>query len=250
MGTAPNDGCFISWRVQVHSLGTAADAVVRYHSFSFEAVVDYHGQRGIVRHGGHIDGGHLALLADNATKSVCPKLPSNEPILQEDWALAAACGKGVRRAHSGANLPDPYQDHSAYRVNWYSTHKVASVGPQIEEWGPIDFQNPSNQLFYPASAKGNNSNGRIENMSADISYSWLKAAADASGLVRFRGYTDRTGNQVSGCSVASVDCVPLSVEGVRPFQYLFNSGRQQLTNNTEYDVASPATGKSLIRFPN
>ena len=235
----PLDGCFRSWRIQVHSLGTASDATVRFHSFSMEAIVEQGGRTGLVRGGGHLDGGHLSLEAD-VHPQVCPPLASSPTTF--------ACGARIRRQHSGANLPPPLQRHNSYIVNWYANHNVVAVAPQLEEWGPIDYQNPSNQLFYPPNVRGNNSSGRMEIMAADFRAPWLRPFT-TDGVVNFTGFLDRHGDPVTGCTSADVDCVPTVIEGGSVAQYQLHGPKQQLAR-TEHDVASPVTGRSLIRFPN
>lgn len=234
-------GCVLAFRAQAHARGDVSDATSRFHSFSLEALVERDGRRGIVRHGGWIDTGHLALLADGASTHICPPLTTNPD--------AFRCSGAPRREHSGANLPAPHKDHSGYMVNWYSQHLVTQVAPRLEEWGPIDYRDPAHQLLHPPSVRANNSRGRIENLAVVTTYSWFRSSV-ADGLVRFAGHTDRHGVPVDGCADLGPDCVPLAIEGVPPGAYSWNAVAAGLTDDPEHDVPSPATGNSLIRYPN
>lgn len=253
-------GCIVSYRVQVHTLGTAADAVVRFHSFGVEELVDYKGQRGIVRHGGYMDSGHLRLLVDQGGKGdvVCEPpgvLPNDKPF--------SVCDSGPTREHSGANVPAPHTGHNIYTPNWYTQNAMITVQPKLEEWGPIDYADPFHQLFFPSSrpdgqvAGGfvpNNSRGRIENFTTNVAQQrFLIPFANAQRIVNYSGYTDPLAAP-SSCTAPGPICVPLQIEGVysNSLYYLSAAISQvpPITTMVEHDVKSPVTGRSLIRFPN
>lgn len=239
----PNDGCIVAWRVEVHTLGTVADATVRFHSFSMEALVNYHGQLGIIRGGGHMDTGYLGLLVDQGDAVVCP------PIVQ-DPADFTCKANGTFRESASVNAPAPHTDHWTPLVNWYAAHAGgAQVGPMLEPFAAIDFANPTVQLPQHDLA-ANNSRGRIENMAASAGPAdWLPIGPD--GLVNYQGYEDRLGTPVTGCTAPSVDCVPLVIEHAAPYPSLMNANQQTATQELhEHDELSSLTGKSLIRMPN
>lgn len=246
--TNGTDGCFLAWRIQVHAMGHASDATTRYHSYAMEALVQHpDGTQGIIRHVGWIDTGHLALNVDTPPDKICPALPTNP--------APFTCGSGVHRAHSGANPPAPYTAHASYFANWYATQQYAQVAVHIEEWGPIDYQNPSNQLYFGAAA--NNSRGRPELMSVDLRQSRWNPFKDAQGRVTFNGFADKFGNVVASCSPLGVECTPFVIEGVEQYGYQWSANITMpggaLTGSLvdhEHDVMSPSTGRSLIRFPN
>lgn len=248
----PDDGCIRAWRIQVHTLGTAADTVVRFHSYSIEARIEYRGRQAIVRHGGWLDTGFLGLIVDGGTGTiVCPPLAGNPSSFQ---CVGSRFGVGgPRREHSGVNVPAPHTDHSQHEQNWYARHLGTQVQPHLEEWGPTDYYAPDRQLFHPESPfqlRSNNSVGRVENMLVDLRMSWLQPYADANGVIRVNAYTDRDGNPVSDCSSPGVDCVPFMIDGAARASYWYNAAHAGLTTMTEHDVLSPITGRSLIRFPN
>lgn len=245
---APNtyNGCIIAYRAEVHAMGTASDAIVRFHSFSEEVLVEMNGMRGIFRYGGWMDTGHLALLVNDGANfkmdQVCPPVASNPP--QTEWTCRPQTGS-VRVAGS-ANVPAPYHDHAVALNTWYAQ----PVRPIIESWGPIDYNDPAHQLFYPTSdTPANNSMGKIESLNVsgrDALPAGSTRSADGKS-VSFRGYTDRTRNFVSGCTQIGVDCFPISYEAV-PYGDMTFHEVGPITR--EFDVPSPINGRSLIRFPN
>lgn len=255
-------GCIVAYRVQVHTLGTAADAVVRFHSFGIEALVDYQGQRGIIRHGGHMDTGYLKLLVNqgNSFDPLCfapGVLPNDAPY--------TTCGDGPNREHSSANVPAPNHEHAVYDNAWYATHQVSSVAPGQEEWGPIDYADPAHQLFFPAdrpvrapfsaSSPPNNSHGVVGSTNFNLELPFLRNSTDrTTHILTFNGWTDQNGAATTGCSAPSPACVPLQVGGVRADSHYWMDGAKFKTSalypQHEHDVLSPATGKSLIKFPN
>jgi hypothetical protein len=229
-GTAA--GCISAYRIQVHAIAGAMDATVRFHSFSIEALACPDGRCGIIRHGGWMDYGYLSV------GGTCPALPSNPPDFQ--------CGDGARRDHSSTTQFN-------YYANWYGVHHVTQPDLHFLEFGPIDYNDPSKQLFFPCPGLGCNFNGsvmRIENLGATTSYDWMNA--DASGTVNFRGYTDRYGDPVNGCSAPAVDCVPLEVTNLAAAVYGAPAERDK--DGTYYHDTSPGgmgTGtERWIKFPN
>lgn len=246
VGGAPNNGCLRSVRVQVHTLGTASDATTRFHSYSMEALVEHNGVQGIVRHGGWIDFGHLSL--NTSTQSACPPITSNPT--NPDGTPAFTCGSAPARTHSSANVPPPKVDHNSFFASWYGQHRTTQLSTTFEEWGPVDYTNPSNQLLFPATANrtANNSSGHLGNIFVDMRAQGLPAGSP----ITFNGHTNSGGVIVTGCTAIGPECVPLKVEAAPRTQYTWNAGVQgpESLEQQEFDVVSPSTGKSLIRFPN
>ncbi len=226
-------GCILAYRAEAHMMGSASDAVVRLHSFSEEVLVEMNGQRGIFRYGGWMDTGHLALDV-NPDAMLCPVLPTDPP--------AYTCDTGSFREYGSANVPSPYTEKSVDIGAWYA----APFTPLLEAFGPIDYSDPNHQMFYGAVGH-NNSRGRITNLAISSRYDSLASGRSADGTtVTFRGYTDRNRQIVQGCTSIGVDCFPISYEAVPFGEY----ERHDLSPLTDFDVLSPSTGKSLIRFPN
>lgn len=233
----PDNGCIIAYRAQVHAMGTATDAVVRFHSFSEEALVEMNGQRGIFRWGGFMDTGHLALRVSE-TAHVCPPLPTNPP--------SFSCGGGDGfRENGSANPPSPHHDYFLGSGAWYGHPLV----PVVENWGPIDYNDPSHQLF--AGEASNNSRGLIGDMPIYSTASFLDPYASADGkTVTASLWTDRN-RQIVQCTAIAIDCFPIRYEAMP--RGAFNKSQDTTGPNAgfrEFDEFSPVTGKSLIRFPN
>jgi hypothetical protein len=243
-GGAGWTGCLRAWRVQVHSMGHASDAVARFHSYSMELLVEFQGNQGIVRHGGHIDFGHLSLNAGGG--QVCPPLIGNPETF--------TCGANHHRETGARDVPAPYGDADRGGAGWYGVHLVTALTTTIEDWGPISYTNPTSQLFYPADRRMNNSKSNLGNMSVSIP-SWI-ISWTAPGPVNFDGYTDQHGKQAAACMTpgpmpdSAVVCSRLVFEHIPNIVYLWNATRQGMPAPPEYDVLSPITGNSLIRFPN
>jgi hypothetical protein len=109
-----NNGCIIAYRAQVHTMGSASDAVTRFHSFSEEIQLEMNGERGILRWGGWMDSGHLALAVNGGSGGhVCPPLPTNPP--------SFVCGSGGPFRETGSvNVPAPYTNHDMQFGSWYA----------------------------------------------------------------------------------------------------------------------------------
>ncbi len=244
---APNDGCYRAMRAEFHTLGTTADTVVRFHSFSNELLVDYHGVQGIVRKGGWMDAGFLGLLVDGGDFLICPPLTTNtQPFT---CPATGTAGTPHRDAYSTDTAPRAPHANPGSRVNWYVTNSL--VQPHVQDFGPIDFNNPSLQTFYPESAKANNSAGGHENVFVDLRSTFYNTYKDASGRINYKGYVNRHGAVVTGCTAVSLDCIPFSVEGALGQLYSAHPSTSATAfYDTDHDVMSPVTGKSLIVYPN
>jgi hypothetical protein len=143
-------------------------------------------------------------------------------------------------------------DHFAYFSNWYGVHQVTQPDLHFMEFGPIDYNDPHKQLFFPCPGVGCNFNGsvmRIENLGASTHYPWMNP--DPSGMVNFRGYTDRYGEPVNGCGAPAVDCVPLEVTNLPSGVY--GSPVDRDIDGTYWDTSPAAQGtgdERWITFPN
>jgi hypothetical protein len=69
--------------------------------------------------------------------------------------------------------------------------------------------------------------------------------------VTWEGYVNRYGEIVSGCAAPGMDCVPMKLQDLKTGVYQYRRDAQpSLPLAREYDVVNPATGQSLIVFPN
>ena len=129
---APDDGCLVSYRAQVHSRGDVSDQTTRFHSFSLEAIVDYHGLLGMVRHGGHLDTGFLGVMHTGAPTPneniICPPLATNPPTF-------VCGGSGTHRESSSTEAVAPLQNHRLNNPTWYAQHNVTELSISIEGVG-------------------------------------------------------------------------------------------------------------------
>jgi hypothetical protein len=203
-------------RVLVHVNATAAAATVRFHGFSVEAILEHDGVRGMMRYGGHLDTGYLHLQYEDGDPSqVCPPLPSNPT----DFSCADR-GRS-RRTHSGTHHPAGYTPHNAYLETWYAHHALGGLSPTFDSFGPVDYQNPAQQLFFPDTSNlpfpQNGSRFKLTGVGASTRRPWLMPYMDANRVINFNGYVDRNGEPVSGCTAPAQDCVPLQIENV-PWQ--------------------------------
>lgn len=247
---APNDGCYRAMRVLFHTLGTTADVTVRFHSFSIEALVEQGGKQGIVRTGGWMDTGHLGLLVDGGSSLICPTIATNPPTFK--CPPAGRTDGNARNAYS-TNVPSPHTPHAnpGGPVNWYINFRgIAAAQPHVQDFGPIDYFDPSKQLYYPEKYKANNSAGGHENVFINTTFSWLTPFIQ-NGKITYSGYANRHGSNVTGCTTSSLDCVPVKVEGAPPAIFSAHPATSKTAfYDTDHDVDSPVTGKSLIQYPN
>jgi hypothetical protein len=243
-----SDGCFRAFRVQVHALGAQTDTIVRFHSFSAEALIDIGGRQGIVRGGGWMNTGALNLLVGGDNGNVCPPLDTN--------ATGQPCGITVppaaRESYSTADVPSPHTAHAnpGTTTNWYADHDGGvSPGPAVQMWGPTNYTNPAQQLFYPPQYRANNTLGHLENFVVNTAY--LRAAPGPDGLLTGRVYEDRHGKPARSCTTVALDCIPFTVEHAPLGTVSLHAPEDRADwYFPSYDVASPVTGGSLVMFPN
>jgi len=194
--------------------------------------------------GGWLDTGFLGLLVDGGNNLLCPPLGTNPP----GFTCPLTGTAGTHRDASSVNVPPPHVAHgmpSGAERAWYATHRGGvQAAVAVEEFGPTDYANPSQQLLFDAQYRRNNSHGHV---AASVSTEAIAAASD--GRASGRVYQTRHGTPASGCTTVGLDCVPFVLEGVP-------AGSYQLLNNDplflhpEWDVLSPVTGNSLIAYPN
>ena len=224
-----SEGCLTDFRVQYHAIMAAPGAVTRFHSFWLEARgcrEDNPDRCGIIRTGGwadygklKIDGEHIPLPGD-PTKSVI----------------------GRREHH--------YNIGAGNFGTWYGGNKMAVVALQTPSmWGLIKPDNPFElHLFCPdLKCKNNNSKMQAHIIGFKVSN---KLDTDGDGLVTYKGYTDRHGNIVSGCTNVGLDCVPLEIIDMPTGTYQFRDDAHGLGNDGRgnFDLSPP--GEWWVGYPN
>jgi hypothetical protein len=217
-------------RLEEHMDGPIG-ATTRYHSAWLQAETCSTrdpAYRGFVERGGWIDSGSLSI-----DSPVCPGLQyvqtpgDNGPqSVEQRLEGSVACPRYDSTWY--ARLMGP--------VNVFS-------GSIKESWGAIDPNNPAQLLFY----------GGTQNGSSLEPFHILSLFVDPTDLggdpVTYRGYTDRYGAIVQGCTQAALDCIPLRLDNVYGgVEYQMRADVAGLTTR-EYDVQGP-DGTSLTRYPN
>lgn len=222
-------------RFQYHGDGHKG-AMTRFHSFYVQAQLcdpqnpSYHPY---VQLGGHMDTGplilegfgHLAVPAD-----------TQPPVLTGE-SFAGCC---ARKLHGIPTIP-------RYDYTWYFSYGSTALvgfggGLRNEDFGPVDPQAPNSPiLFY----------GPDNNQSYQERFhiaSFYAAQPESSG------FTDVLGRGRPDCTSANSLCVPYLTRGwTRPGPTEYRADVQGAPGGDtigEYDVRSPVTGNSLLKYPN
>jgi hypothetical protein len=249
---------FTDFRVQAHADGHAG-AQTRFHSYSIEAFgcdKSDPAYKGYVRIGGHADFGHL-LLTKNPNPVIDVPLP-----VDNDPNCGDANAKISRRQHmaAGSNLAGLwfwYGDNNGCHLPGGGTRPVIlnTLGISQEDWGPINPAAFNNPLLFHGTISGVTYNASraepVHVLGIHLPGFADKLDGTTDGKVTWEGYVNRYGEMVSGCTTPSMDCVPIKVQGMKLGTHLYRrSAQPSLPPTREYDVANPATGQSLIVFPN
>jgi hypothetical protein len=221
-----------AFRLLVHQHPSGRDAEVRFHSGAMEAlVVDGEtGQSGTIQIPGMwIDFGHL--LVDGQ------KL--------EDVGLTAEPGR--HKQHHSFGTP---------QIIWYgateATHTpdqrgriprgFVSVSTSIHDvWDYTSAGNPSAiddfACFPDPRCRANATLLRPHLITVQIHRSLVPIVdPDGNGVADWRGFTDRYGVPVTGCSTASLDCVPVTLRGIKMNIGAYRCDRACATSIREYDI--------------
>lgn len=223
------DGCLTDFRVQYHAIMAAAGAVTRFHSFWLEArgCLESNPSRcGIIRTGGWADYGRLEI--DGQTVAL-PNDPSGSV--------------SGRRIHY-------YNTGSSNYGTWYGNNAIALVAIQTADmWGLVNPSNPSElHLFCPDfRCRNNNSTMQAHAIGVVIPSAWDN---DGDGYVTYRGYTDRYGKIVNGCTQVGLDCVPLEVIDMPVGTYQYRDDTHGLGDTGRGDFDVSPSGEYWITYPN
>ncbi len=234
-GTSITGDKYISdYRVQYHAIVSAFGSAVRFHSIAVEARLcdEQTGICGNFRGGGHLDYGNLFI------DGVLAPLPGDNPDANNPTS-----GFGTRLHntdsfeiwYSGDTLRESPTMHSLLFVNLFFS----------DPFGPLNVNDPTELTFYCPDFQcgSNNSKVRLHHMQINLTDPALDL--DGDGTVDIDGYTDRYGNLIGGCSVPSVDCVPLLVEGLPVGVYRMTEAAGLVIDG---DTSPP--GEFWIRHPN
>jgi hypothetical protein len=143
------------------------------------------------------------------------------------------------KAHSGTNGPPGTTPHYARFATWYAAHQMGGVAPTFDEFGPIDYQDPFQQRFFPNAPDANGSFIRINNFSANTLRPWMYPHVGPGGLINVDLRLNRHGDPVSSSCVIGTDCIPFIAQNV-------TMAVHQITNvadpGTDFDTSPAATG--------
>jgi hypothetical protein len=219
-------------RMQYHGDGHGG-ALTRFHSFFVQAEwcdTTDPSYAGRLQTGGWIDYG---ILFAGETHVALPNDPPRD---------SPAFGVDKRLHGSPTAFRGDFTWYGAQRPPSAPLGKVGvELGLRNEDWGPIDPARPNNPLLFYGGAQNGSWQGPLHVLSVYVE----------PFLTDYTGYTDRHGAVVQGCTAVGLDCVPFQTVGMRAgaSQFRGEDGQAQLPAR-EYDVASPVTGNSLLKYPN
>jgi hypothetical protein len=207
----PGQTSWISaFRLLVHQHPSGRDADVRFHSGVFEAITtDVDGARGYVQIPGMwIDFGHL--------------LVNGERVLD----VGTEAEPGRHKQHGDSGTP---------QIIWYGASQAThvpdrrgridrgfvSISTSVHDvWDYTSAANPSSTddfACYPDPRCRANATALRPHLVVVHLRRPVQSAVDPDrdGIANWRGYTDRYGVPVEGCTSAGLDCVPVKLENVR-----------------------------------
>lgn len=208
--------CVSAFRIEYHDAGGNAHMAKRFHSYFMEVQVKRGNTVGYIKTGGWADFGCLHA----SYKSAFIPLPGVDPVQANGQTQ---CGTSGQSIHA-----DPYR---AFSNTWAETQGQTSgdnwsiwtahdrygynrVGffffRTMDNWGAMDPADPfTEHLLCPDSqCKYNNSEHHVFNVFMMVPAS---LDTDRDGIVNYKGYTDKQGNIVQGCTAAGANCVPLEI---------------------------------------
>ncbi len=208
--------CVSAFRIQYHDAGGNAHMTKRFHSYYMEVQIKRGNTVGYIKTGGWADFG---CLHSSYKKSFLP-LPGIDPVQANGQTQCGPGGQGLD--------PDPYRafgdtwaevQGQTSGDNWsiWTSHNRYGYNRlgffffrTMDNWGSIDPASPYTEHFLCAdgSCKYNNSEHHVFNVFMMIPSS---LDTDRDGIVNYKGYTDRQGNIVQGCTAPGFDCVPLEI---------------------------------------
>jgi len=219
--SAYTNGCVVAFRALVHAMPSAHDTSVRYHSAWLEALVcreDDPSVCGIFRSGGWQDTGDLSL-----DRARVIDYPNSFNRIKLHYLT-------IGNSHSGtwyAGSPGGQEQRGGM---W-------SVAVELGDmWGPLDPADPSRVQYYctdpSVDCRWNGSTYQPHNIAVGFPPRFRRLVdPDGNRVADYRGYADRWGTPVSGCTTVGLDCVPLIFEHV-PLGYDY----QGRFDYREYDV--------------
>lgn len=272
----PTPNCITDARIEYHFVSHALDALARYHSYYAEYRVcqgpawtqcgilriggwadlgvmnaPYAGAR-VYRPGGTIDFGMGSIYGganSDITMSFSADTPDLDviapvgalPCCDEPYASIGSTTQPLNAAHlllwSLENLGGTNTGH-----NPWARFLVRS----FDIWGGIDPANPNVPLWFcrDGSCDANGSLRALNELSVLVPAAW----DTGGGFVDKAGYTNRFGQEVTGCTATGLDCVPFSLAHVPTGAAHREDPQGGAPWSVEYDTAP--VGVHWIQFPN
>jgi len=223
-----NGNCITDFRLQYHGVFGAMGAVVRYHSYSFEARVCADAAEtdscGIIRNGGWADFGRLfttdgAVSCEHQVDEVFIDVAADTlyfPIDRPDARDEIRCHPTL------ASLP-AYPSNQPV-AEWWAHSPGDRVRFQLRSFDPLGNIDPNNpgewHLFCAMDETDCRYNQSI--MSVFIGYTLgvpeyladVRLDADRDGRTEYTGYSDRWGYPADDCTEPGLDCVPVEYSDV------------------------------------
>jgi hypothetical protein len=261
-------------RGEYHLDGAKGFVMSEYHSFSFEAqICSSDGNCGIARFGGVQDLGERLLTHDDGTFTCVfpnPNIPANQGLCGTNGQTLL----GPRTLAGGSD--DSRRDETWYGAN-NKYHQTGAPNIALDfgvilsgVWSPIHAATPMDAASPDPNVRGDyaphyhvqplipqNVDGWHHNSSVEVSALGLSVGGfpTTNGRINAGGFTDRYGNVVTACISVGPACVPFSLDnvpiglaGFRDAEYVTDTGRPSQVQ--QYDVTNPATGYSLLVWPN
>lgn len=245
-------------RGQVHFDGHPG-AKTRVHSYSVEVKLCKPGDpsySGYARFGGHADTGRLMVTQDGVDTHV---------VIPED--SHATCGdatqSGLRRIHAFTQTGgQPYPSDNSFW--YYGNHRCSSgAGPKIihmtnlgatrEQWARVS-PTPSainNPVLWFGGTENASHQETWHSLSFSIPRNTFTTSLIQNGVITWSGFTNRYGQQATVCTAPGPDCVPVVIQNMeQTAQAHYRSAGAGSSQVHEFDVVDPATGQSLIVYPN
>lgn len=260
-----NAACTTDFRLQFHGIFGAHDAVVRWHSFSFEGRVCNNPSDpntcGIFRTGGWADFGRLFVTAPNVadcshnTNEIYIPLAADTlyfPLDRPEARDEVRCHPNIQ------NLP---QYPSSYPLMewWAATGRMRF---QVRSYDPIGNirQDAPDQWLFHCTLEDVNCRYDQTITSAFIGYligipefvdngtlGGIPVDSNGDGRTDFTGWTDRFSSIKRNCTQPALDCIPLQYDNI-VLNYFFNKEARYFHHpcdtcaRTDYDI-SPAGKK-------
>jgi hypothetical protein len=227
-----NNACTTDFRLQFHGIFGAHDAIVRWHSFSFEGRVCNHPSDpstcGIFRTGGWADFGRLFVTAPDVAdcshdvNEIYIPLPADTLYFPLDRPEA----RDEVRCHPNIQTLPQYPASYPLMEWWAATGRMRFQIRSYDPIGNIRQDAPDQWLFHCTLA---DLNCRYDQTitSAFIGYligipefvdngvlGGIPVDSDGNGRTDYSGWTDRFSSIKQNCTQVALDCIPLQYDNI------------------------------------